>query len=490
MSGGSVGTRWWLTGLCVVVVAAGAWWLGQIRTPKQNIPVIIYLVDTLRADRLGTYGYGVRPTSPVIDALVAESVVFDNAYAPAPWTVPSVASLITSTFPCEHGVLSERNKLNSNLETLAEHLGRLGYFSLALYENPYSGPMIGLDRGYQISEHRKHPVEGVTSMAELVDSALKQASEEQFFLFVHTTEPHDIERVPTDFIQKFGFVRVDRRQEYYRAFWEYHQALAPDWSSREPLGTTDNSIEQRKAFDVLKDMNEDMDLLYDASVLWADDNLGGVIDRLKQRGVWNNAIFIFVSDHGEEFDEHGAWFHGQSVYEELMRAPLVIRFPGGKFGGKRINAPVSLVDIMPTILDYIGRPDLCVNCRGTSLMSKVQEADSSTIGAVSILAMRDDQKSYDWVSHPVRGNVNVAMRQGSWKGIWNHDVKSFELYDLAADPDEQTDLSNDNPELTRRLRDQAMEWLKACRENAYQAEEAGELDDETREQLRALGYVY
>ena len=211
---------------------------------------------------------------------------------------------------------------------------------------------------------------------------------------------------------------------------------------------------------------------------------------MKQQGVWNNAIFIFVSDHGEEFDEHGAWFHEQSVYEELVWAPLIIRFPGGKFGGRRIDAAVSLVDIMPTILDYIGRPDLCVNCRGTSLMSKVQEADSSKIGAVSILAMRDDQKSYDWVSHPVRGNVNVAMRQGSWKGIWNHDVKSFELYDLATDPNEKTDLSNENPELTRRLQDQAKDWLQACRENAYQTEEAGELDDETREQLRALGYVY
>jgi hypothetical protein len=82
------------------------------------------------------------------------------------------------------------------------------------------------------------------------------------------------------------------------------------------------------------------------------------------------------------------------------------------------------------------------------------------------------------------------MRQGSWKGIWNHDVKRFELYDLAADPEERADLSDENPELIRRLQDQAIEWLKTCRENAYQAGEAGELDDETKEQLRALGYVY
>jgi arylsulfatase A-like enzyme len=490
MSAWSVGTRWWLTGLCVVAVAVGGWWFGQMRTPERNVPIIIYLVDTLRADRLGTYGYAARPTSPFIDALAAESVVFDTAYAPAPWTVPSVASLITSTFPCEHGVLSERTMLNPNLETLAERLGRIGYFSLALYENPYSGPMIGLDRGYQISEHRKHPVEGVTKMAELVDSALKQVPDEQFFLFVHTTEPHDIERVPTDFIRKFGFVSVDRRQEFYRAFWDYHQALAPDWSSREPLGTTDNSIEQRMASDTLKDMNEDIDILYDASVVWADGNLGDVIEQLKRQGVWDKAIVIFVSDHGEEFDEHGAWFHGQSVYEELVRAPMIIRFPGGEFGGKRIDVPVSLVDVMPSILDYLGRSDLCVNCRGTSFMPEVQETNSSSFGTVSILAMRDDKKSYDWASRSARGNVNVAMRQGSWKGIWNHDVKRFELYDLAADPEERADLSDENPELIRRLQDQAIEWLKTCRENAYPAGEAGELDDETKEQLRALGYVY
>jgi arylsulfatase A-like enzyme len=120
-----------LSGLCFVLVAAGSWWFYEVRTPTQKTPVIVYLVDTLRADRLGTYGYVARPTSPVIDALAAEGVVFDNAYAPAPWTVPSVASLITSTFPCEHSILSERNTLNLRMGTLAEHLSQIGYFSLA-----------------------------------------------------------------------------------------------------------------------------------------------------------------------------------------------------------------------------------------------------------------------------------------------------------------------------------------------------------------------
>ena len=490
MTGLSVGVRRSLVGLCVVAVTAGAWWFYQVRNPEQKTPVIIYLVDTLRADRLGVYGYTERPTSPVIDALAAESVVFDNAYAPAPWTVPSVTSLLTSTFPCEHGVLSERNVLSPDLKTLAEHLGQIGYFSLSLYENLFLGPMLGLDRGYQFSKRRKHPVEGVTSMAGLVDSTLKQVPDDQFFLYVHTTEPHDIERVPTDFIRIFDFVSVDRRQEYYRAFWDYHQVIGPDWSSRQPLGTTDTSIEQREASDALEDMHETIDLLYDASVLWADANLGDVIDRLKRQGVWDKSIFIFVSDHGEEFLEHRSWFHGQSVYEELARAPMIIRFPGGKYGGMHIDAPVSLVDIMPSVLDYIGRPELCVNCRGTSFISKVYETDSDQADATSILALRDDKKFYDWALHPIRGNVNVAMRQGHWKGIWNHDVESFELYDLASDPDERIDLSAENPELTRQMQDQARDWLETCRESAFETGEAVELDDMVKEQLRALGYVY
>ncbi|MEE8169552.1 MAG: sulfatase-like hydrolase/transferase, partial [Phycisphaerae bacterium] len=121
--------------------------------------VVLFLIDTLRADRLGLYGYD-KPTSPNIDALAAESVVFDDASAPAPWTLPSVVSALTSTWLCEHNVLVDGQRINAALTPLAERLGALGYKSAALLRNPYSGAMSGLDRGYDVSRMIKQPVDG------------------------------------------------------------------------------------------------------------------------------------------------------------------------------------------------------------------------------------------------------------------------------------------------------------------------------------------
>ena len=111
--------------------------------------------------------------------------------------------------------------------------------------------------------------------------------------------------------------------------------------------------------------------LYDGEVLQADDVVREVVQALKKRKAWDNTLFILLSDHGEELGDHGGWEHDHSVYEELVHVPLLIRFPGGKHAGKRVARPVSLIDIKPTILDYLGRPDLAEGCRGRSLMPLV-----------------------------------------------------------------------------------------------------------------------
>ena len=490
MSRFGFGFRFQLIGLCLAVVAGGVWWFYQVHMPVRTVPVIIYLVDTLRADRLGVYGYTTRATSPVIDALAAESVVFDQAYAPAPWTVPSVASLITSTFLCEHRVLSERNRLDPDHQTLAERLGRAGYFTLAIYENDYAGPLAGLDRGYRISELKDPKLVNPPTMGKRVEQVLEQVRNDRFYLYIHTMEPHNINWTPIEIINTFDFVPVDQRRDYSRAYAEYHKVMAPDWSAGQPLGMTDNRAAQHKALNVLEAMHESVDLLYDASVFWADTNLGDLIERLKRSGIWDKAMFIFLSDHGEEFGEHISWFHEQSVYEAVARVPLIVKFPGGRYGGTRIDAPASLVDIMPFILNYLGRADLCEGCRGTSFLPDVTGAVRTEVGGISVLSVRNDQKVYNWDLEKVRGHVNVAVRQGHWKGIWNDDVERFELYDVISDPDERADLSAENPGLAGRLQSHAQRWLEDCRKNAWQTGARGELDAETAERLRALGYVY
>lgn len=467
--------------LILLVLLGGTWWVWQARPARPVTPVIIYLVDTLRADRLSIYGYPVN-TSPNLEAIAAESVIFERAYAPAPWTLPSVASLITSTFVCEHGLVTERKKLNSSIKTLAQHLNDIGYFTGGFYNNLYVGPLSGLDRGYEYFETRTN------ERAEDVRDFLNRAADRPFLFYLHSVEPHDPDRVPYAFIQKFGSVDLETRQAYHEALQHYNRLRTVDWVARQPPGTTDNSNEQAEAFGDIAAFREPVQILYNAAVLYADDNLGDVVDILKQTGVWNKAVFIFLSDHGDEFAERGGWGHDQSVYDELMRVPLIVHFPNHEFAGQRVSEAVSLVDVMPTIFDYLRVPELCEHCRGDSLLPLLRQPTGREDSAPRVFAQRINEKRYNRESTQRHGDVNVVIQKDHWKAIWNDEVPSLELYDLRSDPSEQFDLSSAHPAVALSLEQHAAAWLRECETQRRNPQEIYGPDQETIKQLRALGY--
>jgi arylsulfatase A-like enzyme len=466
--------------LVVSLLVAGGWWVLQPNFFRRDVPVIIYLVDTLRADRLGFYGYA-RPTSPELEALAADSVVFEQAYAPAPWTLPSVAGLITSTFSCENG-MTERKKLNPALKTLAERLNAAGYFTGGVYHNIWIGPLAGLDRGYEIFNYRVlEKDQWLADIRQLLD----QVDDRPFFAYLHIMEPHDTYSVPYPYISPVGHVSLEQRLRYKELFNRLARLRQTDWIAEQPIGTTDNTEQQQRTLAALTEMREPIGVLYDAAIRWSDATLGDVVRILRKRGIWDEAIFIFLSDHGEELLDHGALLHGQSVYEELARVPLLIHFPGGDFGGRRIETPVNLVDIMPTIFAYLGRPELCDGCRGSSLIPLLSGGGRSPN---SISSLRMSRAFYYRPDKERRGDVNLALRDGRWKGIWNAELQYLELYDLQHDPGEQTDVSAEHPERAKILSDRAREWLRDCAARAKPPAELGEIDPETMEQLRSLGY--
>jgi arylsulfatase A-like enzyme len=452
---------------------------------KPKIPIVIYLVDTLRADRIGVYGYEERATSPNLDALSAQSVLFERAYAPAPWTMPSVASLLTSRFACEHGVTSVRKKLNASIVPLPETLLEMGYYTGSFYFNPMIGPYSGFNRGY---EEYIRGVETTNNVLEEAQEFLAHAGDQPVFMNIHTMEPHDVYWTPYSFVQTFGHVSLDSRTAIETSLREFNAASLTDFIAQRPHGTTDTLDAQTDALAALDEHREEFNLLYDASVLWADKNAGDVIDFLKQEGLWDKAIFIFLSDHGEELGERGGWFHGHSVYEEIVRVPLMIHFPGDEYAGTQISAPVSLVDILPTIFEYIDRPELCDDCRGTSLLPMLHEPGDGNSRPIVVPSLRLNEPFYyrPWLQS--RGDVNVVVLQDSWKGIWNADLESLELYDLGADPAERLDKSQENPEQSMQMAEAAREWLKNCDLAEQVPENTEELDEETKDQLRALGY--
>jgi arylsulfatase A-like enzyme len=256
-------------------------------------------------------------------------------------------------------------------------------------------------------------------------------------------------------------------------------------------GTTDNSREQRQILRYLDDHRDGYELLYDAAVAHADEHLGQTVEVLKRSGLWDRALFVLVADHGEEFGEHGSWLHGQAVYEEQLRVPLIVHLPGGQFAGRRISEPVSLVDVMPTILEYLGRSDLCDQCRGTSLLPLLTDRPARAPDRESgfVPALRMNELHYYRPAHEERGEINVALRRGLWKGIWNARPGTLELYELGADPREATDVVANNAGVAAEMRRQSKQWLDECRRNARPSAGSVEIDAATREKLRALGYI-
>lgn len=473
-----------LAGFLLLLSIAGGWWVSRQTATAPGTPVIIFLIDTLRADRLGLYGYP-RPTSPRMDAIAVESVVFNQANAPAPWTLPSVASILTSTFACEHGVVVDGKKLNPAFSTLAERLGGIGYRTAGFYANPYVGPSTGLEQGYE----RYRADWDKEDLAGEVSAYFDTIPDQPFFLYLHTIEPHDSFRTPGAYISASGWVSLDDRKRYYDRYFDYREEAGTDFLAGLPRGTTDNTAKQQAAMDRLAQIGDSIDLLYDASIRWSDDSVGAVIDMLKARGIWDKAVFILVSDHGEEFGEHGGWLHGQSVYEELVHVPLIIHFPGGEFGGRRIDAAVSLLDIMPTIFDYLGQPDLCDGCRGSTLMPKINGRPANPDAPPLVTGLRMNAREFYRPWQESRGDINIVVRQAGWKGIWNQELQSLELYELGADAEERTDLSARNPAVARRLIKAASNGFEACSARYRQPDEIEDFDADVKRQLRSLGYL-
>jgi arylsulfatase A-like enzyme len=448
-------------------------------------PIVLYLVDTLRADRLGLYGYG-GGTSPALDALAAESVVFEQAYGAAPWTLPSVASLFTSTFACEHGVTGYRRTLNPALPTLAEQLTALGYDTASWYSNIHAGAVAELNRGFR--QTVELPASDNDRAAD-VATYLAAAGGNPWFLYLHTMEPHGWFQVPVRYLPPRRHVGIDER-ETLRAIWFRHNELRSwDWARGLPRGTTDHGTEQAAIGRLLSTQRATVNLLYDAGVRQADEHLGKVVTELKRSGAWDRAIFVLVSDHGEELGEHGGWFHDHAIYEEQLRVPFLVHFPGSEFAGRRISTPVSLVDVMPTLLDYLGHAERCTGCRGRSLLPLLAGAATADADAGDYIpALRANEIMQGGPAALSRGDLNVALRRGPWKGIWNDGPDTLELYDLVADPSETRDRAAAEPEVAAGMQAAAAGWLRGCARSGREAT-ATELDERSRSALRALGYL-
>jgi arylsulfatase A-like enzyme len=348
------------------------------------------------------------------------------------------------------------------------------------------GPGLGFDRGYDFYR------ESFTTDGQEVFAARRMYPGRPFFLYVHNIEPHNPDFFAPPHTPGYRDVPSARREPITESYKQYRNATWLDFEHQRPPGTTEVADVQDQAVQRLAAMVETYNDLYDASVRLADRRVGSAIRALMKRGEWKNTLFILVSDHGEEMYEHGGWSHDQSVYEELLHVPLIIRFPQNQYAGRRVSDLVSLVDVMPTVLDVLGQPDLVADLRGSSLMPLIRGEATRDERSFYVPSMRHNVMSYyeNWKQQ--RGDINVVVRRGDWKGIWNVEHDTFELYDLVADAGEQNNVASQHSDLLAAMRQHVEAWYETCGSSTVEgtrAVEAGQLSEQTRRNLRALGYV-
>ncbi len=287
--------------------------------------VVVYLVDALRADHLPLYGYP-RDTTPELTAFARDAVVFDQAVSASSWTKPSVASLFTSVLPREHGCARFCIPLDPALVTLAERLRARGYGTGAVVVNPLVGASnMHFDQGFDQFEVRPN----AERAAQVVDAALAFLDARRglpTFLYVHTMETHKPYRPPPPFDRRFP-----------------------------PPPEPGRSADEPSDYVVPADLDRIVGQ-YDGAIAYGDREFGRFVRALRDRGLYDRATVVFLSDHGEEFLDHGEWEHGHALFDELVRVPLVVKYPQRREAGRRVARQVQLVDVLPTILKTEGLP--------------------------------------------------------------------------------------------------------------------------------------
>jgi len=447
--------------------------------------VLLVVLDTVRADHLGTYGYP-RDTTPRLDALGAEGAVFTEAISQAPWTAASIASLFTGQPPSVHGLdggirwqgpqeaaatgdsalpFAVQKTLHPDETTLAEALRAGGYQTAGFVSNIYVHSIFGFSQGFDryADEHASYSADvgkvkkrAPETNAEVFDW-LDAGPQEPFFLFVHYNDAHWPYDPPAPYAQTWTA--------------GYTGTLTPDQTSAvvETRGAPVNGLSEADLAFIVG--------LYDGELAFLDSQVGRLLDQVAAAKLERGLLTVVIADHGEEFLDHGSASHGYTLYDEMVRVPLLVHQPG-RVAPSRPAAQVRSVDVLPTVLELAGVDPVPDPIEGVSLVPLLEGRQAPARNAYS-------EATY--------GDPRVALRVGGGlKLIDNPTRQTAELYDLSTDPAEQTDLWMGARGQTDGVRLQAdlQRWLD---DNTARRRDGGApevvLDADTQAQLRELGYM-
>ncbi|MEE8312516.1 MAG: sulfatase [Candidatus Binatia bacterium] len=430
---------------------------------------LLVIVDTLRADHTGPYG-AKDVSTPALDALAADGVVFENTFAQSSWTRPSVATILTSLYASSHSVMHKTDLLPEEVTTVAEAMQEAGYRTSGFVTNINLSPSFNFEQGFETyrylapdfffgatdSGSKLSLYSGMRLIRERFLSRNKYAyhyyqdgetvndtslpwlddnAEEPFFTLVHYMDPHD---------------------PYFEI--PYNGKAVARVNTPHPAG--DRAGELRE--------------LYVDNIEYVDGFLGGVFGRLKKLGLYDDMLIVVTADHGEEFYEHEGWWHGTTLYDEQVHVPLIVKLPNNARRGQRVRDLARLVDVMPTIL----------TAAGVGLPTQVQGRDLfGTGGAPDAVYAEEDHE----------GNVLESIRTADWKLVVANEgnprgLEMMELYYLGDDPGETRNLASSRTERVAELRGRMTAMADTAAANAVSGV-SGDISSDDAERLKALGYM-
>lgn len=449
----------------------------KLRCPDCN--VILIGIDTLRADHLGSYGYK-RDTSPNIDKFAQTGVLFVNAFSQSNKTTPSFMSMFTSLYPSDHGVitvLSSNNKgpivkINDSIVTLPQILKNYGYKTYGMITSTQLAGELGFDRGFDLYEKGS----AYASRDKLI-SLIAKIKSEKFFIFFHDNGPHD------PYIPAAPFDRYYQVSPFGKSLVENYDANPEGVLPIDDEDTVE--VKSKKMRDNKRITSEsfwskvdgenpthvsDLIALYDGEIKHLDEFIGRLAEVLEKNKLLENTIIIFTADHGEEFGEHGQFKHNQ-LYNELIQVPLIVSWQKIE-GKKEIAQKVRTVDIMPTLLDLLGI-SFDTPQRGISLLPFIY--DQSNLKDLLIISMQE-----------LGGELSKSYITDNYKFISG--PSSPQLYNLSQDPKERQNLAELDPSKVKELQDDLDKTLDEDRFIFPPVPISAELDEDSKENLKSLGY--
>jgi len=440
--------------LGVLVIAIGA---GGFFVQKKEQSIVLITIDTLRADHMSCYGYP-RTTTPNIDRIARQGVVFTRATATAPWTAPSMASIMTGLYPVSHGVKNGLFKygkvynqeiLHERYSTLAEVLRAGGYTTFGAVANIHMTKDLGFAQGFDF-----YYCTGFDDAAKLNRVVMSWKNKlkncRKFFLWVHYFDPHDPYNSRKPWIDDYTRGLSTPGRDLSSQYVENLLKIVPD----------------------LQENKNDMDYLvglYDSEINFVDYHIGRLIQALDLDA---DTMMVISSDHGEEFLDHGLFGHGHTLYHELLHVPLILKYPhSSRYAGKSVDQLVSIMDIMPTIMHFAQTPPVD-GMQGKNLFNIPQDAPENVA--------RDYLLSEHFVLK--------ALYDTRWKYIYHFCENEGQLYDVGEDPGELDNRLQQQPEKAASLQENLFTWF-ARSPKATSITKTVTFSQDIEDQLKALGYI-